>query len=518
MAPPERWPSRVLALAAGVATVFAFAPFALSGIALIALAALFFMWQRATPREAAVLGYGFGLGMFGTGVSWIYIALHTFGDMPAPLAAIGIAAFCAFLALYPALTGWVATRFTAQGSVARALAAAATWTIAEWLRSVIFTGFPWLSLGYAQIPDGAPSFLAQFAPLGGVFAVTFAMVLIAALAALALDALVAARYRSASLLAVLALAPWIAGNALARIEWTRPVGDELAVTLVQGNVLQHLKFDPDFRERTFDLYVDLVRRAQGRLIVLPESAFPMFVDEVPESVLSRLALAARGRRGDLLLGLFTMDPPLAEGGPPRYYNSVITLGTSDAQRYRKRHLVPFGETIPLDAFVGWFIRSVLAIPLASQSAGDADQRALEVVGQRVAVDICYEDAFGADIRPQAKDATLLVNVTNDAWYGHSLAALQHNQIAAMRTLETGRPMLRATNTGITSAIDHRGREFARLPWFTRGNLEVRVTGREGETPYVRIGDAGPIAAALALLAGALAYSRFAPRMQDNDAR
>jgi apolipoprotein N-acyltransferase len=157
--------------------------------------------------------------------------------------------------------------------------------------------------------------------------------------------------------------------------------------------------------------------------------------------------------------------------------------------------------------VGWFIRSVLSIPLASQTSGADDQPPLAIAGQKVAVNICYEDAFGADIRTQAKDATLLVNVTNDAWYGHSLAAEQHSQIAAMRALEAGRPLLRATNTGITSAIDHNGREIARLPWFTRGILEVEVSGRKGVTPYVRFGDALPVALALLLLLGTILAGR-----------
>ncbi len=505
------WLARAFALAAGVASVFAFAPFSLAAIGIAAIGVLFALWQRTTAREAAALGYTYGIGLFGTGVSWIYVALHTFGDMPAVLAATGTAGLCAFIALYPALAGWLAVRWTPPRSVSRALATAAAWTIAEWLRSVVFTGFPWLSLGYSQIPAGAPAALAFFAPLGGVFTVTLACALIAALGALALDALTGERPRLAAAFAALALLPWLAGAALARVEWTRPSGEPLAVTLLQGNVQQDLKFDPAFRERTFDLYTALVRQAQGRLIVLPESAFPMFVDEVPESVLARLALAARGRGGDLLLGVFTADAPLPGTSDPRYYNSVITLGSSRPQLYRKRHLVPFGETIPLEPVIGWFMRSVLAIPLASQSAGDADQPLLEVAGQRVAVDICYEDAFGSDIRPQAENATLLVNATNDAWYGHSLAAEQHNQIAAMRTLETGRPMLRATNTGITSAIDHRGRELARLPWFTRGALEIRIAGREGSTPYIRFGDAVAVAAALVVLAGALAHARLTAR-------
>ena len=205
------------------------------------------------------------------------------------------------------------------------------------------------------------------------------------------------------------------------------------------------------------------------------------------------------RNGDVLAGMFTVSPPLAPGERPRYYNSVVSIGVARPQLYRKRHLVPFGETIPLEPVVGWFIRKVLSIPIASQASGDPDPPVLEVAGQRVAVNICYEDAFGAEIRVQAADATLLVNVTNDAWYGRSLAALQHNQIAAMRALETGRPLLRATNTGITSAIGHDGREIARLPWFTRGILEVEITGRQGVTPYVRFGDALPVVVALVLL-------------------
>jgi len=213
-------------------------------------------------------------------------------------------------------------------------------------------------------------------------------------------------------------------------------------------------------------------------------------------VLLSLIRMASARNGDVLLGLFTAEPPEAGSDEPRYYNTVVALGDSDLQFYRKNHLVPFGETIPLKPVIGWFVRSVLHIPLADQARGGATQPALRVAGQRVAVNICYEDAFGAELIHGAREAHLLVNVTNDAWYGHSIAAEQHNQIAAMRALELGRPMLRATNTGITSAIDERGREIARLPWFTSGVLEVSIAGREGETPYLRFGDVPMLALAL----------------------
>ncbi|HET7097493.1 MAG TPA: apolipoprotein N-acyltransferase, partial [Casimicrobiaceae bacterium] len=283
---------------------------------------------------------------------------------------------------------------------------------------------------------------------------------------------------------------------------TSESGAPLAVSLVQGNVAQELKFDPEFAPRTYDLYTELVASSRGRLVVLPESAFPVFADEVPDPVLLRIIATVVPRKGDAIIGLFTLEPPLEAGGMPRYYNSVVTVGTARPQLYRKRHLVPFGETIPLDPVIGWFIRRILAIPISSQARGDPEQPPLELAGERVAVDICYEDAFGAEIRTTARDATLLVNVTNDAWYGRSLAALQHNQIAAMRALETGRPLLRATNTGITSAIEHDGREIARLPWFARGILEIEIVGRQGVTPYVRFGDplAGIVAAVLLCVA------------------
>jgi predicted amidohydrolase len=259
-------------------------------------------------------------------------------------------------------------------------------------------------------------------------------------------------------------------------------GKPLAVSLVQGNVPQALKFDPQFREKTFAIYAELVESSRGRLIVLPESAYPMFSDEVPDAVIHHLIRTASARRGDVLLGLFTAEAPAPGSTETRYFNTVVALGESDLQVYRKRHLVPFGETIPAKAVLGWFIRNVLAIPLADQTPGAAQQPPFTVAGTRVAVNICYEDAFGSELIDGARAAGFLVNMTNDAWYGRSIAAYQHNQIAAMRALELGRPMLRATNTGITSVIAHTGRVLAELPWFTRGVLEVTIDGARVRRP------------------------------------
>ena len=497
----------LLAAGAGAATVFGFAPFGAAIVPLVTLTLLFLLWQdAATPRAAAWSGFAFGFALFGAGVSWIANALSTFGGMPWIAAVFAVAVLCAFLALYIAAAGWLAARWTAPRSWQRALAAAGAWTLAEWVRSVALTGFGWLSLGYSQLPDGGVAPFAPYATLGGVFAVSLVVALSAGALTLAIDAFAGASVRRglAWLAGIAVLAA--GGMALDRIEWTAPAGSPVAVSLLQGNVAQHLKFDPDFRDATFELYATLAKESRGRLIVLPESAFPMFVDEVPEEVLLGLMRTASARDGDVLIGLFTLEPPLPGMRHARYYNSVIALGAAAPQVYRKRHLVPFGETIPFEDWLAPILDSFLAIPLASQARGDANPPPLAVAGEKVGIDICYEDSFGADIRPQARAATLLVNVTNDAWYGRSIGALQHNQIAGMRALETGRPLLRATNTGVTSAFDHHGRETARLPWFTRGILEVNVQGRQGETPYVRVGDA-PAALIAALLIAFAAWRR-----------
>ena len=492
------------ALLLGVLTVFGFAPFGAWALPLLTLGGLFLLWRQCrTPRAAAWIGFAFGLGLFGAGVSWVYVALSTFGEMPAGLAVIGTAGFCAYLALFPALAGWMTARFTAVESAPRLAFGAAAWVLAEWLRGWVLSGFGWLSVGYATM--GTP--LAGYAPIGGVLLVSLAYAICAALLLQAMLAVEARRARGALLATGVAVSLWGAGFALSTLEWTRPAGAPLAVSLVQGNIEQELKFHPEYRDNTLAIYADLARRATGRLIVLPESALPMFADEVAPEYVALLREAAAKNGGDLLVGMFFFEPRPSATEDDRYYNSVVSLGSAPLQIYRKHHLVPFGETIPGKAVFGWFIRNVLSIPLADQTPGAADQEPFAVAGERLAVNICYEDAFGGELARRVPEATLLVNVTNDAWYGRSLAAEQHEQIAQMRALEAGRPMLRATNTGITSIIDHRGVEQARLPWFTRGILEGEVAGRSGLTPYVRVGDALSVIAALALAGMALLRSR-----------
>jgi apolipoprotein N-acyltransferase len=494
-------PTRFLALAAGAACVFAFAPFAVPLVNVAVLALLFFLWSGCgTPGRAAGVGFAFGLGLFGAGASWVYIALETFGGMPTPVAVIATAGFVAYLALWPAFAGWLATRCAPSEGLGRLAACAGAFVLCEWLRSWVFTGFPWLSMGYAEIVAGGALPLAGYAPVGGVLLVSLAVSICAACVTGIMLALADAQPRRVVACIGVAALVTFGGAVLLRIEWTQPAGPPVAVSLLQGNVSQADKFDPAFRPRNYELYDNLVRASKGRIVVMPESAYPLFADEIPGSVFLRHADAGRARDGVVLIGLFVAEPPRSAGDGERIYNSVVAMGGPPPQLYRKRHLVPFGESIPLKPIAGWFINKVLAIPLADQTAGPADQAPIDAAGQRLAVNICYEDVFGAELIASAQDATLLVNVTNDAWYGRSVAARQHNQIAAMRALETGRPMLRATNTGITSAIAHDGRTVATLPWFVSGILEIDIAGRTGRTPYLTLADWPAVALSLLLAA------------------
>jgi apolipoprotein N-acyltransferase len=228
---------------------------------------------------------------------------------------------------------------------------------------------------------------------------------------------------------------------------------------------------------------------------MPETALPLLRHELPESYAAQLREHQRQRGGDVLIGAFERDHGL-------YYNSVFSLGSAESQSYRKSHLVPFGEFIPLRPLLGWLINEVLHIPMGDLARGDRRQQLLRVAGQRVAVDICYEDVFGEEIINYLPEATLLVNVTNDAWYGESHAAMQHNQISQMRALESGRMMLRATNTGVTSVIGRDGRIQAMLPQHEEGVLTAEVQGYGGSTPYVRWGNAGVLGVILLMLVGA----------------
>jgi apolipoprotein N-acyltransferase len=505
--------SLVLAFLLGAVTVVGYAPYYMFPLPVVTLAGLFYLWSQAgTPRTAAWAGFAFGLGLFLFGVSWIYVSLHDYGAMPAPLAVIATFLYCAILALFPAAAAYACARPGIPHAIRCGLLAPAAWTLAEWLRGWLLYGFPWLAAGYSQVPASP---LAGYAPVLGIYGVTLATATTAGLiVVLGLRATEKAEGKEPLAGRVsrfflhpssfILLAIWLTGWALSQIAWTTPVGAPFNASLLQGNVAQDQKWREERVRPTLEIYRLLTESAPGELIILPETALPLFLEQVPQDYLSALAASARGRGGDVLVGV----PERTPGG--EYFNSVVSLGSSPPQTYRKSHLVPFGEFIPLRPALAWIV-GVLAIPLQDFSRGAEDQRPLAVAGQRVAVNICYEDAFGEEIIRQLPEATVLANVSNVAWFGRSIAPRQHLQIAQARALETGRAMLRATNTGVTAVIGPRGEVLAAAPEFEIATVTYPVQGYGGATPYVRWGNYATVALCLALIAAAGWSARRAAR-------
>ncbi len=524
-APAERVAARVAAfvaalvaaLVAGIAHAASFAPFGAWWLQTATMAFLVALVLRAQANagsgaaRAAALGFAFGLGWFVAGVAWLYVSMHRYGGMPAPIAALALLLFGAYLALFPAAVCALAMRAARVGGSAPGAVAAVGmvfgggWALAEIARGYLFTGFPWLAIGYAHV-DGP---LAALAPLAGVYGVCA----LAALSAYGIGALAAsvgrggrARPTAVALALVLALAPLAAGWAMAGRSWSQPTGRSLAVRLLQGNVPQELKFDPARSLAAMQAYTAEVLRAPADLTVLPETAWTVPWSATPAALRDALLGHLARDGGVLAIGMplwqqaASRDPAAA-----RLTNSVAVIDRdgSITARYDKRHLVPFGEFIPRG--FGWFV-AMMNIPLGEFARGEKVQAPLAIDGQRVAFDICYEDTFGEELAAQVREgATILVNVSNIAWFGDSHALPQHLQIARMRAIELARPVLRATNTGVTAAIDARGRVVDALPTYSAGALALSVQGTTGLTPYARWGNALPLALGLVMaLAGALA--------------
>ncbi len=498
---PLTW-GLALPAAAGAVAVAGFAPLGAWPVPVAALAVLFLAWQRAgSAVQAALSGYAFGLGLNLAGVSWVFVSLHRYGHMPAVLAALATFLFCAFLALYPAAAGALAHRIGRPGRLRLLVAMPAAFVLAEWVRGWLFTGFPWLVMGYSQAPFSP---LAGYAPALGAYGVSLATAFAGAL--LAAFAASPAWSRPRAVLAGAFAALLAGGAAIRAVPWTEPAGAPVTVSLLQGNVPQELKWREDVRERTLRGYLGQVVSSRARVVVLPETALPAFLDQLPSGYLEAMREHARAAGQDVLLGVVERG---TQEGRPAYWNSLVRVGAQAQASYRKRHLVPFGEFIPPG--FGWILE-VLHIPLTDFSRGESPQPPLAAGGTTWAVAICFEDIFGEEMIDALPAAAVLLNVSNDAWFGQSLAADQHLQFSQMRALETGRWMVRATNTGVTAAIDERGRVVSRLPAFTPGALEASPVPRSGATPYVRWGNF-PV---LALLAAGLAAAAL--RRRDGGSR
>ncbi len=451
-----------LALLAGVLHTASFSPSPAWWLQPLALAWLIGACDGARARRAALTGALFGVGWLSSGLWWLYISMHDFGHLPAAVSALAVLALALFLSTYYALAMGLAARWSAGAAPwRRVLAFAAAWLAAELARATLFTGFPWIASGYAH----AQGPLATFAPYVGVYGITALAALVAASLALRRWALLGA------------LAAIIAGAQFLPQDFTRSTGT-LAVSLVQPNIPQDQKFDRERFDHNLDQLLALIEAARGQVVITPESVLPVPLAFLDEAHVQRLREDAAAR--PLLLGTFLGNS--TDG----FVNSLAGIGFAQPYDYGKRHLLPFGEFIPPGFH--WFV-TAMNIPMDDQASG-SHQRALPFAGQRLRPLICYEDLFGEDVVASALDrgeaaATVFVNASNLAWFGPRMVQDQHLQFSQMRALEFQRPIVRATNTGATAHVDHRGRVRERLPAEQAGVLEVNVDGRTGETPYVR---------------------------------
>ncbi len=459
---------------------------------LAAIALLAFAVQHATPRQAALRGWVFGTAWLGAATWWLFISMHRYGGLPAPLAVAAVALLAAALSLYlAAAMAWVARQRSGR-PVADATRFAAGWLAAELARGVIFTGFPWAASGYSQV-DGP---LALLAPLIGVYGIgallawAGALLGMAAAAALAQGGPSGAPRRAVVLALAVLMVPALWDITAGPPDFTRP-GQTLQVALLQTNIAQDEKFAAERMPAALAWVAQSLTSARADLVVTPETAVPLLPDQLEQLAPGYwLALQQHFSRADGPAALVGVPLGSFEVG---YTNSVVGLSAATAlaapgegYRYDKTHLVPFGEFIPTG--FRWFTR-LMNIPLGDFNRGPLNPPSFAVRGARVAPNICYEDLFGEELARRFADPaaapTVLANISNIGWFGDSIAIPQHLGISRLRSLELQRPMLRATNTGATAVIDHRGVVTAALAPFTVGVLQATVQGREGQTPFAR---------------------------------
>jgi apolipoprotein N-acyltransferase len=477
----QGWRANLAAWIAGALLPLSLAPFYLFPLAIVSLSLLFLLWLHLSPKQAFHRGWWFGLGMFGVGVSWVYVSIHYFGYASVPLAALLTLLFAAFLALFPAITGyltahllrWYRGRETTYLQMELLMLMPLLWALMEWVRGWILTGFPWLNPGYSQIDSP----LGGYAPIFGVYGVNWMVAISAGLLAILL-----LRWRQVYRAYVIALVViWVGGWAFKHVEWTEPLGNPIKVSLIQGNIDQEEKWKAGQLQRTLSIYTKLTEQHwDSDLIVWPEAALSTWYHFVKDGYLMGLEQRARATNTDMLIGI-----PYYDQATKTKYNSVLDLNHHSF--YHKHHLAPFGDYLPLEDYLRGLIR-FFDLPMSSFSPGPARQAPLTAAGHSVGISVCYEDLFGEEVIRALPQAGFLVNVSNDSWWGDSHGTPQHMQIAAMRALEAGRVMLRATNNGITAVVDHKGRIVERLPQFTTAVLTAEIQPRRGATPYVTMGN------------------------------
>ncbi|MGB5708875.1 MAG: apolipoprotein N-acyltransferase [Arenicellales bacterium] len=480
----------LLALVAGLLNVLSFSPFEWWYLLVPSFMILFLFWYKLQKLQAFWIGYMFGVGQFGAGISWVYISIQTFGGMPPLLAGICVLVFVLLLSLFPAIAGWLQALFGGWSFTARVcFIMPLSFLLFEWLRGWIFTGLPWLSTGYAVV--NTP--LSGLAPVGGIYLVGLVLLVsIGVLVATISDL----NKKTAGLLLII-IGSWIFAWQLDKIPWSKPSGEPFSVALIQNNVPLLDKWSTESRAAIIDEYIEKSQLHRDKdLIVWPEGALPDYLNEMPASFWQKL----QQHPSDFAFG--ALYKPHSDG---RYYNSIVAV-SDQVSIYSKQHLVPFGEFFPMQTLLSPVL-DYLTIPMSDFSAWDSVQSPLAVAGHRAAASICYEDAFPHVSRNQIPDAGFLLNVTEDMWFGNSLAPHQRLQMAQFRSRESERPMVRSSNNGLSSLIDWRGNVEVVAPQFKKFVTEGVVQSRTGVTPYVRFGDIPALILGVFLLLSALLFGR-----------
>jgi apolipoprotein N-acyltransferase len=481
-----------LALVAGALNVLAFAPFGYWPVSMLSFAILFWIWLECSAGAAAWFGFLYGLGMFGVGISWMYISIHTFGGMPPLIAGFCIFVLVACLSFYPAICGWIQSTFSSWSPSARLIfLMPSLWIVLEWLRGWLFSGLPWLSAGYPYIDTP----LSNLAPIGGVY-------LVGLVALVSVGCLLALSRRpnlSNSVLAAVLAIVWIAGWQLNETSWTMAEGDPISVAVIQNNVPLMEKWDEQESNKIISDYMRVSQKHRDvDLVIWPEAAVPDYLDKLANEFWNDI----ESHPADFLLGTLYRDKV---EGSYKYYNSVVAV-SDRIMIYRKHHLVPFGEYFPMQGLLAPLI-NLLNIPMSDFTSWEQPQAPLIAAENRFAVSICFEDAFPGEWRSQVAPAGILVNVSEDIWFGDSFAPHQRLQMARFRSRESERPMIRSSNNGLSSLINWKGGIDQYAPQFARHVVTGSVQPRSGVTPYIAFGEKPVLSLAGVLLFMGLIFGR-----------
>jgi len=465
-----------LALLSGAALPLAFAPFNYWIIGILSPAVLLWVWQTyfIGPREAFWTGFFYGLGLFGVGVSWVFISIHRYGNTEIPLA-VGLTSLLIIcLSFFIAIQGYLLKKyFRGSNAAFWILGFPSTWVLLEWVRGWLFTGFPWLYLGYTQLETP----LVHYAPIASVYGVSFCVALTSGLLITLIFGLKKNRITAGIVLTLL----WGTGFLLKTVQYTTPSPRTYTVSLVQSNIKPNDKYSqPEPLSHIQTLYGDLMQASawQSDLILWPEGAIPVPLP-LSQLYIDQLQTMASIYRTTLISGIINLD------NQGHYFNSLITIGDGNGT-YHKQHLLPFGDYVPFQTWLRGFI-DFFDLPMSSFESGPKQQPLIHANDLLLDPLICYEIAFPDLIRSTLRNANAIITLSEDGWFGASLGPHQHLQIAQMRALETGRYVLRATTSGLTAIINEHGKITAIAPAFEATVLKGTFQSMSGDTPWITLG-------------------------------